>query len=189
METDKLNKEQAVYETVMQFLEWLTTQCMEVGRWEEHPTKDCFCPDNTSHKSLALDFLGVDEQVLEEERRRLIPPSNIHFPIASPQDRVFFELQRMKHQGDCESPDEGTALLDATSAIDDVGHWRGGRSFFIGYCDYLVENGVPLEGVTDVALKNIQHLAGYCDRDTIQRKNTFWAAVKERVDELSSSVA
>lgn len=38
---------------------------------------------------------------------------------------MFFELYRMEHQGDCDSPEEGTALLDAASAIERAGHAEG----------------------------------------------------------------
>ena len=68
---DKLTEHTAERFAIMTFLEWLSKRGISLGRW----SKSGLCLDAipaSEHERLLYEYLGVDQEALECERRALI---------------------------------------------------------------------------------------------------------------------
>lgn len=71
-ECDRLAAAADQRDTLIEFLGWLGTQKIELGRYGVSAIEYCMTPIADSHDALVLQFLGIDHQKLETERRALL---------------------------------------------------------------------------------------------------------------------
>lgn len=71
-ECDKLAAAANQRDILIEFLGWLETQKIQLGRYGVSVIEYCMTPIADSHDALILAFLGIDYQKLETERRALL---------------------------------------------------------------------------------------------------------------------
>ncbi len=71
---DRLNEHAAERDTILDFLQWLHTNRMNVGEYRlfEGHLAPSFTETGQSDDALALAYLTINEQALEQERRMLL---------------------------------------------------------------------------------------------------------------------
>ena len=70
---EKLSANAEARSTIDEFLEWLSGQGMAIGHYQDFDWQNgVFTPITVTNDSVVLQFLGIDEQALEQERRALL---------------------------------------------------------------------------------------------------------------------